>query len=147
MQQTFPNLQSIYHNYKLLPLILSFAVLIDYFFTFYFAPDLSTIMKYEYSPTLLFALRNDIFIPYMMATFTFYYIGGYLILKNLEDSEIYSIGVYILLMMSLTHILGGLSWYVLNPIYSNMVFTMSRISIVVAIGAFIHTLITNPNST
>lgn len=145
MQQTFPNLQSIYHNYKLLPLILSFAVLIDYFFTFYFAPDLSTIMKYEYSPTLLFALKNNVLVPYIVAMFVFYYIAGYLVLKNLKKSSLYPVGIIILAIISTTHIMGGLSWYILDPLYSTIVLIFSKISIIIALGSFGYVVVTKLN--
>ena len=57
-------------------------------------------------------------------------------LKYLRDSGIYYIGVYIILLMSITHVLGGLSWYVLNIHYSNAVLALSLTSVVVTIAVF-----------
>ena len=114
MLQISQNLQSIYRSYKTIPLVLSLAVVIDYALTFYLAGGIERILKYEYSPTLVYAVGHNIVIPYLMFTVFFYYAAGYIVLKYLWDSGIYYIGVYIILLMSITHVLGGLSWYVLS---------------------------------
>ena len=136
MPQISQNLQSIYRNYKAIPLILSAAVVIDYALTFYLAGSIERILKYEYSPTLVYAVEHDIVIPYLMFTVFFYYAAGYTVLKYLEDSGIYYIGVSIVLLMSITHVLGGLSWYVLSASYSNAVLTLSLTSVVITIAVF-----------
>ncbi len=136
MQQISQNLQSIYHNYRAIPLVLSLAVVIDYALTFYLAGGIEMILKYEYSPTLTYAIRNGIVIPYLGSTVFFYYAAGYTVLKYLRDSEIYYIGVAIILLMSITHVLGGLSWYVLSACYSNAVLALPLISVVVTIAVF-----------
>jgi hypothetical protein len=118
-------LQSIYRNYKAVPLILSAAVVIDYALTFYLAGSIERILKYEYSPTLVYAVEHGIVIPYLVFTVFFYYAAGYAVLKHLWDSRIYYVGVAIILLMSITHVLGGLSWYVLNIYYSNAVLALS----------------------
>jgi len=129
-------LQSIYRNYKAVPLILSAAVVIDYALTFYLAGSIERILKYEYSPTLVYAVEHDIVIPYLMFTVFFYYAAGYTVLKYLRDSGIYYIGVAIVLLMSVTHVLGGLSWYVLSASYSNAVLALSLTSVVITITVF-----------
>ena len=83
----------------------------DYFLTFHFAGSTEAILKYEFSPTLLFAVRHDIVISYLMGMVLFYYTAGYLVLKFLADSEIYFVGVAIVLLIGINHVLGGLSWY------------------------------------
>ncbi len=136
MQQISQNLQSIYRNYKAIPLVLSAAVVIDYALTFYLAGSIEMILKYEYSPTLVYAVDRGIVIPYLMFTVFFYYAAGYTVLKYLRGSGIYYIGVFIILLMSVTHVLGGLSWYVLNVHYSNTVLALSLTSVVVTIAVF-----------
>ncbi len=136
MQQTSQNLQSIYRNYKAVPLILSAAVVIDYALTFYLAGSIEKILKYEYSPTLVYAVEHGIAIPYLVFTVFFYYAAGYTVLKYLRDSRIYYVGVAIILLMSVTHVLGGLSWYVLSACYSNTVLALSLTSVVIAIAVF-----------
>ncbi len=136
MQQISQNLQSIYRNYRAIPLVLSAAVVIDYVLTFYLADSIEMILKYEHSPTLVYAVEHDIVIPYLAATVFFYYVAGYIVLKCLADSKIYPIGVYIILLMSITHVLGGLSWHVLSAWYSNAVLALSLTSIVVTITVF-----------
>jgi hypothetical protein len=136
MQASSQNLQSIYHNYKLIPLCLCIGVITDYFLTFHFAGSTEAILKYEFSPTLLFAVRHDIVIPYLAVMIIFYYAAGYFVLRLLADSEIYFVGVAIVLLISITHVLGGISWYVHNAWYSNTVITLSMISVLTTLMAF-----------
>ncbi|WP_406657596.1 hypothetical protein V7O62_03305 [Methanolobus sp. ZRKC2] len=129
-------MRSIYHNYRLVPLFLSVSVIVDYSFTFYFAGSIENILAHEFSPTLVFAVKNNIVLPYLGFTVLFYYFMGYTILKFLDGDAIYPIGVFIILLMSVTHVLGGLSWLVLNESYSNMVFMLSMTSIIIALSVF-----------
>ncbi len=130
------NLQSIYHNYKLIPLCLCIGVITDYFLTFHFAGSIDAILMYEFSPTLRFAVEHGIVIPYLGAMIIFYYIAGYIVLSLLANSEIYFVGVAIVLLISITHVLGGFSWYVQNAWYSNTVIALSMISVLTALMAF-----------
>lgn len=136
MRQILQNLLSIYHNYRLIPLFLCAGVIIDYSLTFYFAGSTEDILAHEFSPTLVFAVEHDIVVPYLALTVVFYYLMGYTILKFLENEEIYPIGVFIILLMSITNVLGGLSWFVLKEAYSNMIFMLSMASIIIAISVF-----------
>ena len=77
MQQISQNLQSIYRSYRAIPLVLSAAVVIDYALTFYLAGGIERILKYEYSPTLVYAVEHDLVIPYLVFTVFFYYAAGY----------------------------------------------------------------------
>jgi hypothetical protein len=112
------------------------GVIIDYSLTFYFAGSIETVLQYEFSPTLTYAITHDMVIPYLVFTVFFYYVSAYIVLKFLADSEIYYIGVYIILLMSITHVMGGLSWYVLNVYYSNAVIVLSLVSVVITITVF-----------
>jgi hypothetical protein len=138
MPEISQNLQSIYHNYKLVPLCLCIGVITDYFLTFHFAGSTDLILKYEFSPTLRFAVEHNIVVPYLGAMVLFYYAAGYFVLSLLADSEIYFVGVAIVLLMSITHILGGFSWYVQNSWYSNTVISLSMISVLTTLMAFGH---------
>ena len=136
MLQISQNLQSIYHSYRILPLLLCAGVIIDYSLTFYFAGSIETVLQYEFSPTLTYAIRHDMVIPYLVFTIFFYYTAAYIVLKFLIDSDIYYVGVAIILLMSITHVMGGLSWYVLNVYYSNAVIVLSLVSVVITITVF-----------
>lgn len=136
MHATSQNLQSIYHNYKLMPLCLCIGVITDYFLTFHFAGSNEAILQYEYSPTLRFAVEHGIVTPYLGAMVLFYYIAGYFVLSLLADSDIYFVGVAIVLLISITHVLGGVSWYVQNEWYSNSVIALSMISVLTTLMAF-----------
>jgi len=136
MRQILQSLRSIYRNYKIIPLFLCVGVILDYSLTFYFADSIEMIMEHEFSPTLVFAVEHNIVLPYLALTVVFYYFMGYVILKFLEDEAIYPVGVFIILLMSITHVLGGLSWYVLSEAYSNMIFMLSMTSIIIALSVF-----------
>lgn len=136
MYQILRNILSIYHNYKLIPSFLSISVIIDYALTFYFAGSIDNILAYEFSPLLVFAVRNNIVLPYLMFTVVFYYCMGYVVLSLLAGDRIYPVGVFIILLMSITHVMGGLSWIILNETYSNMIFMLSMTSIIIAVTIF-----------
>lgn len=88
MQQISQNLQLIYHSYRILPLILCAGVIIDYSLTFHFAGSIEMVMRYEFSPTLKYAVNHNVVIPYLLSTVIFYYTAAYTVLKFLADSEI-----------------------------------------------------------
>jgi hypothetical protein len=111
-------------------------VIIDYALTFYFAGSIDNILAYEFSPLLVFAVRNNIVLPYLMFTVVFYYCMGYVVLSLLAGDRIYPVGVFIILLMSITHVMGGLSWIILNETYSNMIFMLSMTSIIIAVTIF-----------
>ncbi|MFA0823173.1 MAG: hypothetical protein ACC612_09835 [Methanomethylovorans sp.] len=145
MQRKSLNIQSIYHNYKIIPLFLCIALLIDYSLTFHFAGSSENILKYEFSPLLVYALENDFVIPYMLITASFYYFAAYAVLGLLHGNEVYPIGVAVILLMSITHVLGGLSWYVLKETYSSAVLTLSLISVIMTITLFAYEVIRSGN--
>jgi hypothetical protein len=119
--------------------------LIDYSFTFHFAGSSENILKYEFSPLLVYALENDFVIPYMLLTASFYYFAAYAVLSLLHGNEVYPIGVAVILLMSITHVLGGLSWYVLKETYSSAVLTLSLISVIMTITLFAYEVIRSGN--
>jgi len=141
MQRRSLNIQSIYHNYKAVPFILCVSLLIDYSFTFHFAGSAQNILDYEFSPLLVYAVEHDVVIPYMLLTASFYYFAAYAVLSLLHDTDIYPIGVAVILLMSITHVMGGLSWYVLKEAYSNAVLTLSLISVIMTITLFAYEVI------
>lgn len=141
MQKMLLNIQSIYHNYKVVPLFLCISLLIDYSLTFHFAGGKQNILAYEFSPLLVYAVEHDIVIPYMLLTASFYYFAAYAVLSLLHDTDIYPIGVAVILLMSITHVMGGLSWYVLKEAYSNTVLTLSLISLIMTITLFAYEVI------
>ena len=57
-------------------------------------------------------------------------------LKLLKDEPVYSAGVALILLLSITHLLGGLSWVFRTAWYSNMVMALSLTSIALAIASF-----------
>jgi hypothetical protein len=126
----------IYANYRLIPFFLSISVAIDYTLTLYLAGSVEAIQSYEFSPLLRYAVGNDIVAIYLMFTIFFYYVSAYIVLKLLKDEPIYSAGVAIILLLSLTHLLGGLSWVVKIAWYSNMIMALSLASIALAIASF-----------
>jgi len=126
----------IYTNYRVIPLFLCISVAIDYTLTLYLAGSREAIRRYEFSPLLRYAMEHNLVILYLVFTIFFYYISAYIVLKLLKDEPVYSAGVALILLLSITHLLGGLSWVFRNAWYSNMVMALSLASIALAIASF-----------
>jgi hypothetical protein len=129
-------INDLYYNPYLLPLIPALAVLADYGLTFYLADNYAMILSWEASPLVRYAAAHGLMVIYLAGIMLFYYITSYFVLRLLAKSPVYPVGVTLLVIISLTHILGGLSWYFRNSLYSNIIFGLSVMSIVVAIGLF-----------
>ena len=131
----------IYHDERVIALLPVVALAIDYSLTFFFAGSRETLLLYEASPLLKFAVANNLFLMVIIALMIFYYLGSWIILKLLAGSDMYPVGVTLIALISLTHVLGGMSWYIRAPLYSNTVVGLSVISIMVAILVFGYTIL------
>jgi hypothetical protein len=129
-------IRKLYGDYRLIALFPAIAVIIDYTLTFYLAGDTSMITSWEASPFVRFAVINNVMIPYLIAIVLFYYGASYAVLRVLSGTDYYTFGFLLIITMSITHIVGGMSWYFRNALYSNGVFIMSIFSIVIAFVAF-----------
>jgi len=138
--------KNIIKNRYFIPLIPVFAVLIDYSLTFSLADNKAMILAWEASPLLKFATANGLIYLYIAGIMLFYYFGTLLVLKLLEKSNVYPVAVGLIVALSATHILGGLSWYFRNPLYSNTIYGVSILSIVVAIALFGYVAIRHPGN-
>ena len=136
MPRTSRNLQLIYANYRVIPLFLCISIAIDYTLTLYLAGSREAIQRYEFSPLLRYAMEHNLVIIYLVFTIFFYYISAYIVLKLIKDEPVYSAGVALILLLSITHLLGGLSWMFRNAWYSNTVMALSLASIALAIASF-----------
>ena len=116
-----------------IPFIPCATVIIDYALTFHLAGSIDTVLAYEASPFLKAAIEHEILIAYILFTVLFYYLASFSILKLLRDQPIYSAGIAIIILISITHVLGGLSWFIQRSSYSNAVFTLSLTTIGIAI--------------
>ena len=126
----------LYHEYRLVALIPALAVIIDYSLTFYLADDTSMIISWEASPLVRFAVTHNLMAAYLVAIVLFYYGASYAVLRILNGTEYYRFGFLLIIILSITHVIGGMSWYFRNAMYSNGVFIMSLLSIVVAFIVF-----------
>jgi hypothetical protein len=136
MTAEYGSIKKLYGDYRLIALLPAIAVIIDYTLTFYLAGDTSMITSWEASPFVRFAVINNVMIPYLIAIVLFYYGASYIVLKVLSGSDYYTFGFVLIITMSITHVVGGMSWYFRNALYSNGVFIMSLLSIVIAFVAF-----------
>jgi hypothetical protein len=136
MQVKLEIIRKIYGNYKIIALAPAIAVIIDYALTFYLAGDTSMITTWEASPFVRFAVIHQLMVPYLAAIVLFYYGASYSVLRILHDSVYYQFGVLLILTLSITHVFGGLSWLFRNAFYSNGVFVLSLLSVVIAFILF-----------
>jgi hypothetical protein len=131
-----PTIRKIIGTPAIIALVPAICVLIDYSLTFYLAGDTSLITAWEASPFVRFAVIHDLMVPYLFAIVLFYYGASYAVLRILHNSDYYRFGVILILTLSMTHILGGLSWYFRNAFYSNGIFILSILSVVIAVILF-----------
>jgi hypothetical protein len=141
MQTESGFIRKLYGDYRLIALLPAIAVIIDYALTFYLAGDASMITIWEASPFVRFAIINNLMIAYLIAIVLFYYGASFGVLKILSGSDYYKFGSMLIVTISITHVIGGMSWYFRNALYSNGVFIVSLLSIVIAFVVFGFSLI------
>ena len=125
-----------YYNYKIIALLPVIAVILDYSLTFYLAGDTSMITSWEASPFVRFAVIHNLMAAYLFAIIFFYYTCSYAVLRILDGTAYYRFRVLLIAILSITHVIGGTSWYFRNALYSNGVLALSLASIVIAFVVF-----------
>jgi hypothetical protein len=125
-----------FENYRLLALIPALGIAADYLITFSVAGSSAAILQYEFSPLVRIATAYGLMVPYLVFMMLLYYALAYAVLRILAGSDLYPIGVAMILLMSLTHVMGGLSWIVRNDFYTGTVHGLSLMTIVLGIAAF-----------
>lgn len=117
-----------------LPFFFAVSAIIDYSTTLWFAGTKENLIRNEFSPLLVYAVSNDLLIPYFVFTVIFYFSGSYLALKLLAgDEKLFYSASAIIILISLAHTLGGFSWYFKSEAYSNALLAISAITIMMAI--------------
>jgi len=132
--------QGLFINPLVIGIVPVVAVLADYGLTFLLSGGREFILAYEASPLLRYAVENDLLPVYMGGLILFYYVAAFLVLTLLSGSDHYPIGVALISLVGLTHLLGGLSWYFRNPLYSDTVIGLSLMSILIALFLFAYSL-------
>ena len=131
----------IYRDYRIVAAFPAICVVLDYALTFYLAGDTSMIISWEASPLVRYAVMHNLMAAYLIGIVLFYYGTSYAVLRVLNNTEYYKFGFLLIVTISITHVIGGMSWYFRNAIYSNGVVIMSLLSIVIAFIAFGFSLI------
>src|SRR5574341_1941415 len=117
-----------------IPFFFAASAIIDYSFTIWFAGTMENLVKNEFSPLLVYAVRHDLLIPYIFFTVIFYFSASYFALKLLSsDEKLFYPASAILVLISLAHIFGGLSWYFKSEAYSNAILAISAITVMMAV--------------
>lgn len=117
-----------------LPFFFAFSAIIDYSTTLWFAGTKENLIQNEFSPLLVYAVTNDLLIPYFLVTVIFYFCGSYFALKLLsQDEKLFYSASAIIALISIAHTLGGFSWYIKSEAYSNALLAISAITIMMAI--------------
>ena len=107
----------IYDTPAYVALIPSLAVILDYSLTFFLAENTGMILQWEASPLVRFAVAHNIIAVYLVAIVLFYYGAAYAVLRILRPTRYYQYGVVLVLLVSVTHVLGGMSWQFRNAWY------------------------------
>jgi len=127
----------IYRNIHVLAMFPALSVIADYTLTFVFAHGLDEILTHEFSPIARAAAVYDLVPLVVVGIALSYYLLSYLTLRALWDTCIYPVAFSVLAVVSITHVMGGLSWLVRAPFYSNMVQGLSIIAFVLAVAGMI----------
>jgi hypothetical protein len=61
-----------------IPFFFAISAIIDYSTTVWFSGTKENLIQNEFSPLLVYAVRNDLLIPYLILTVIFYYSGSYM---------------------------------------------------------------------
>lgn len=140
--QIIPDLfRRIYNTPACVAIIPSLSVIIDYILTFSLAGNTGMILQWEESPLVRFAVAHNIVILYLVAIVVFYYGAAYAVLHILRPTQYYGFGVALVLLVSLTHVLGGLSWLFKTAWYSNSIIVLSFSSVIIAVSLFGYTFL------
>ena len=139
-------MRHIYETPAYVAVLPSLAVMIDYAFTFFLAGNTAMILQWEASPFVRFAVKNNIMVLYLIAIIVFYYVAAFAVLRILHPTCYYPYGLGLILLVSVTHILGGLSWQFKNAWYSNGIVILSLVSIFISLCLFGYTYIRHCNS-
>lgn len=113
------------------------SVIADYTLTFVFAHGLDEILMYEFSPIVRVAATHGLVPLVVVGIAVSYYILSYLALKTLCDTCVYPFTVALLVVVSVTHVMGGFSWLLRDPFCSYMVQGLSIMSFVLAVVAIL----------
>ena len=116
-----PALQDLVRDYTFIALIPPIALTFDYVMTFTLAGSHAVILQYEVSPVIRAALAVNMVRVFYLILFGTYYVATFLVLRFLHGTDIYPFGVAVVLIVSLCHVLGGLSWVFRNEIYSQAI--------------------------
>lgn len=117
-----------------IPFFFAISAIIDYSTTVWFAGTKENLIQNEFSPLLVYAVSNDLLIPYLILTVIFYYSGSYIALKMLSsDEKLFYPASAIIILISLAHTFGGFSWYFKSETYSNIILAISAMAIMMAI--------------
>jgi hypothetical protein len=116
------------------PFFFAMSAIIDYFFTIWLSGTNENLVQNEFSPLLVYAVRHELLIPYLVFTVIFSFSASYFVLKMLiRDEKLFYPASVILILISLAHTFGGFSWYFKNAAYSNAILAISAITIMMAI--------------
>jgi len=124
----------------ILSLIPACSVAIDYALTFILAGSEGMILQWEASPLVRYALAHNLMGGYLAAIALFYYLAALLVLISLEKTPFYRIGAALILLISITHVLGGISWYFRTSLYSHFVMALSYSAILIAFLALAYAI-------
>lgn len=134
----------IYNDIRVLALVPALSVIADYTLTFVFAHGVTEILQYEFSPIVRTATAYGVIPLVVLCIAGLYYLLSYLALRMLQGTCVYPFAVAILVIVSMTHVMGGLSWLVRIPFYSYMVHGFSIMAIVLAVGGLLWGVIRCP---
>ncbi|HUK38839.1 MAG TPA: hypothetical protein VLV30_06975 [Methanomicrobiales archaeon] len=124
-------------SYPFIALVPALSVVFDYSMTIAFSGGRDAIMAFEYSPILRTAIANGLLVPCIAALALGYYLLAFVALRALAGTRYYPAGAFLVGLVGLTHVSGGLSWIVRDTAYSTAVIVLAVAGILLALGIFL----------
>jgi hypothetical protein len=137
MERVYSRIEAAYTDPSIIALVPAFLVFCDYALTFTLSGGAEAVLRYEFSPLVRYATAQGMMIPYLAGMMLFYYLVAYLALRLLGRTSLYPFGVALVVLVGITHLLGGLSWYVRDALFSAVVHGFSGVTILLALATFL----------
>mgnify|MGYP000213594221 CR=1 FL=1 len=125
----------------LLAAVPAVAVLFDYSMTLYFSGGAEALLALEYSPLVRFAVAHGVVPLYLLFMMAAYFAASAVVIRVFRGTALLPFGYAVILLVSINHVLGGLSWVVRNSLYSSLVIALSYGPLILGVTALAYLLL------
>jgi len=125
----------------LVALVPAVAVLFDYSMTLHFSGSAEALLALEYSPLMRFAVAHGVVPLYLLFMMAAYFAASAVVIRIFRGTALLPFGYAVILLVGINHVLGGLSWFVRNSLYSSLVISLSYGPLILGVAALAYLLL------